>query len=429
MKRRKLTCVACIVIMFAMILNGCGSGTDTTAADNKSTSAEEDTVTPENIAPMAEEDTMEVSASEGPTSQEEKEPEKQGNEEVSEKDGTETSVSVVDSDLKVSEGLEFESNDDGTCTIKGIGVCTDTDLVIPTESPKGEKVTWIDERAFYNLEDVESITLLNGTYEIDDYAFQYGEFTALSIIGGSPIINKSAFSSCEDLKSILISDCNLQADEYAFFSCGKDADVKFINCSGTIGEYAFQYSDMLTLEMNNCELEIQKSAFSTCENLTSITIADTSIEADEYAFFGCGDSAKVEMTNCQVVLDDYAFQYSSLESLTISGSKLETGKSAFSSCEDLVTITINCDQITLDEYTFFGCEDLVNVSLCENTESAEVSIDDYAFQYCERLETAAIGGSVVKLGKYVFSGCADSLIITHDGNSYTAQSVEDGISS
>ena len=84
---------------------------------------------------------------------------------------------IVASDLKPSEGLEFESNGDDTCTLVGIGICKDADLVIPTESPDGETLTVIEEDAFMGLEDVSSVTLLNGNYEVEDRAFQYGEMT------------------------------------------------------------------------------------------------------------------------------------------------------------------------------------------------------------------------------------------------------------
>lgn len=102
---------------------------------------------------------------------------------------------------------------------------------------------------------------MNFNYEVGKNAFQYGEFTTLNIIGGSPVIKKSAFSSCEDLASISFSDCNIQADEYAFFSCGKNADITFTNCTGIIEKNAFQYGDVVSLTISNCELEIEKVPF------------------------------------------------------------------------------------------------------------------------------------------------------------------------
>lgn len=80
-----------------------------------------------------------------------------------------------------------------TCTIVGIGICKDNDIVIPEKSPSGDIVTSIDEYAFFNLEDIDSITFVNYNYEIDKYAFQYGEFTTLNIIGVSQLSKKAAF--------------------------------------------------------------------------------------------------------------------------------------------------------------------------------------------------------------------------------------------
>lgn len=330
-----------------------------------------------------------------------------------------TESNIVNSDLKPSAGLEFESNGDGTCTLVGIGICTDTDLVIPTESPDGDTLTLIEEYAFMSLEDVNSVTLLNYNYEVDERAFQYGEMEAVHIIGGTPIIGKSAFSSCEKLVSITFENCTPQIDEYAFFSCGKDADVSFVNCTGTVDQYAFQYSDFINLSMAGCDLTIDKSAFSSCEDLTSVIIRDSTITADEYAFFGIGDSAKVEMTDCSVILDDRAFQYASLSELVITGEVLEVGESTFSSCEDLTTIDIDCTIVTLGEYAFFGCEDLISVSICDNGKSDNtISIDNRAFQYCDSLTSVTIGNGEVEVGEYVFSGCAEGLNVSIDGKEY-----------
>ena len=335
---------------------------------------------------------------------------------------------IVATDLEPSEGFEFESNGDGTCTITGIGTCTDEDIVIPLESPAGETVTLIKKYALYSLENVNSITLVNYTYEVDENAFQYGEFKAVNIIGGSPVINKSAFSSCEDLTSISFSDCNIQADKYAFYNCGKDADVSFSNCTGVIEENAFQYGDFSTLTISNCELQIEKSAFSSCEDLTSVVFTDSTLETEEYAFYSCGDSAKIEMTNCSLTFDDRTFQYSSLESLTITGSKVHMGDSVFSSCENLATVNIDCGSVILGEYAFYSCEDLKSVAICENANSDnEIKIDDRAFQYCKRLETVNIGNGNIEIGEAVFSSCADNLVIVVAEKNYTADVLKNGL--
>lgn len=410
--RKKINALlgGCILLVIAINLMGCGGNIDSAVNENNSTSQSSDIDrTNKKDTPMSEAiDSEEESNS------------------ISETSKTNTQMEV--SNLKLSAGLEFESNGDGTCSIIGIGTCTDRDIVIPDRSPEGDVVTLIDEYALYSLENVDSITLINCNYEIDENAFQYGEFATLNIIGGNPVIKKSAFSSCEDLTSISFSNCNIQADEYAFYSNGKDADVTFSNCTGVIGENAFQYSDFISLSINNCDLEIEKSAFSSCEKLMSIIFTDSTIKTEEYAFYSCGDSANIEMTNCSLILDDRTFQYSSLDSLTITGSNIEMGESVFSSCEDLSSVTINCNSVTLDKYAFYSCEDLTDVIICENAGTDnDIKIDDSVFQYCKRLDTVTVGKGNIELGKYVFASCDDNLVITIAGENYTAESIKDGL--
>lgn len=64
----------------------------------------------------------------------------------------------------------------------------------------------------------------------------------------------------------------------------KDTELTFSNCTGTIDKRAYQYSDLLTLLIDTCDLDIGESAFSSCENMASITFIDSTVDVDEYAF-------------------------------------------------------------------------------------------------------------------------------------------------
>lgn len=333
---------------------------------------------------------------------------------------------TIPTDLKPSEGFEFKSNGDGTCTLVEIGTCTDKNIVIPEKSPAGDTVTLIGEYALMSIK-ADSVTLLNYNYEIDERAFQYGKFKVLNITGGNPIIGESAFSSCEKIETITFQNCKIEAGEYSFLSCGKDAALTFIDCTGYIDERAFQYSDFDSISFTNCNLEIDDSSFSSCDNVKSLTISESTLSIGEYAFMSLGKSANIIISNSNVKFDDRAFQYSSLNTINISGGTLEMGDSVFSNCEDLMDVTINCN-VSMGEYAFMSCEDLVNVSICDNENSDnEIKIDDRAFQYCESLVSVKIGKGNVKIGSYVFNNCADELIITVAENVYTAESLKKGI--
>lgn len=338
-----------------------------------------------------------------------------------------TSVPTVPTDLKPSEGFEFESNGDGTCTLVKIGTCTDKDVVIPEKSPNGDTVTLIGEYALMSL-DADSVTLVNYNYEIDERAFQYGEFKTLNIIGGSPVFGESAFSSCEDIETITFQNCKIETNEYSFMSCGKDAVLTFTDCTGYIDERTFQYGDFESISFTGCDLELDDSSFSSCENVKELIILDSKITANEYSFMSMGKSADIKITDSNIKLEDRAFQYSSLNTININGGTLEMGDSVFSNCEDLTDIVIDCDNIFIGEYAFMTCEDLKSVSICDNEKTDnKIEIDDRAFQYCEQLAAVKIGSGDIKIGSYAFNDCADNLTIIVAGKNYTADSIKNGI--
>jgi len=87
-----------------------------------------------------------------------------------------------------SEGLAFTSNGDGTCYVSGIGTCTDTDIMIPSEY-NGMTVTGIGYYAFssdvMNENVLTSITIPSSIIRIDEGAFRY-QYNLLSAIFEDP---------------------------------------------------------------------------------------------------------------------------------------------------------------------------------------------------------------------------------------------------
>lgn len=71
----------------------------------------------------------------------------------------------------LDNGLAYASNGNGTCTLTGLGSCTDPYIVIPTTSPAGDVVTAIAARAFYGCEFVTAIQLPSTVSSIGALAF------------------------------------------------------------------------------------------------------------------------------------------------------------------------------------------------------------------------------------------------------------------
>ena len=70
-----------------------------------------------------------------------------------------------------SNTLAFASAGDGTCTVIGIGSCTDSCVVIPAYSPAGDKVTAVAARALYGLKQINAIQIPPTVEHIGTLAF------------------------------------------------------------------------------------------------------------------------------------------------------------------------------------------------------------------------------------------------------------------
>jgi len=183
---------------------------------------------------------------------------------VNPSDPAESDSGVTD-DMACSEGLAYASNGDGTCTVVGIGSCTDTDVVIP-KTYNGENVTGIGDRAFQYCTGLTSIVIPNSVTSIGE----------------------SVFVNCTGLTSITIPDNVTSIGMMTFFRCSSLASITIPDGVTSIGTAAFfECIGMTSITIPDGVTGISNEAFYGCSGLTSITIPDsvTSIGID--AFYGC----------------------------------------------------------------------------------------------------------------------------------------------
>ena len=105
-----------------------------------------------------------------------------------------------------SNTLQFTSNRNKTCYISGIGSCTDTDIIIPVKSPKGDSVIGIGERAFADCDNITSITIPKSVTNI------------------AP----SGFIGCDNLESIIINQDN--SKYHVTDNCIIETEAKTLVC-------------------------------------------------------------------------------------------------------------------------------------------------------------------------------------------------------
>lgn len=353
--------------------------------------------------------------------------------------------------LPESEGFVFESNGDGTCNLKGIGLCKDTDIVIPEKSPEGDVITKIDEYAFYDVENISSIIFAGRKIEIADNAFQSCEFEKLVISGCELDIGESAFSYCDDISSIYIGNSTVNIDEYAFYDAGKSTGIMIHNVNGFMDDSAFQACGAVKLSVQGSSLELGEEVFAYSDDFETVEFVDSTVDIGSYAFYDVGEDMAVAFNNCGIEIDDNAFQSCGIVSLEINGSETVLGKEAFAYCEDLTDVVFGANNVEIGIYAFYDCSALMNVSVAaESTDNdLEIVIDDSAFQSCavqnvvigcgnvkmgdeafaysEKLISVEFKGSALKVGSDAFYDCPDELVILYKGMKYNKQSIEDAM--
>ncbi len=361
----------------------------------------------------------------------------------------ELTVEAEYANLPESQGFEFESNGDGTCTLTKIGTCSDKDIVIPKKSPSGDTITKIGEYAFDSAEDINSIVFAGKTLELDKESFQSCEVEKIIITGCDIKIGENAFSYCEDVSEVYISNSKLEVDSDSFYDAGKNMSVKIVNCTGILDETAFQSCGIAGLTINESTLELGENVFSYCEDLAEITFDNSIVKIGSDAFYDAGNDATVIFTNCGLNIEDNAFESSDLTTLNISGSDTVMGENTFAYCEDLTDVVFGANNTKIGPYSFYDCTSLVNVSIAADSENdslelvidenafescsvqnviigrGKVKIGENAFSYCEDLSSVEIKGMLSDIGDDAFYDCPEELAIRYNGQNYNKENIEE----
>ena len=176
---------------------------------------------------------------------------------------------------------------------------------------------------------------------------------------------------------------------------------------------------------------IERSAFSDCRGLTSVTIPNSVTRIGESAFSGCSGLTSVTIPNSVTSIGESAFSgCSGLTSVTIPNSVTSIGDKTFYGCSSLSSITIPNSVTSIGEYAFDGCIGLTSVTIPNSVTSigyrtfyysgltsvsipnSVTSIGNEAFSGCNGLTSITIPNSVTSIGDWAFSGCSGLTSIT-----------------
>ena len=159
-------------------------------------------------------------------------------------------------------------------------------------------------------------------------------------------------------------------------------------------------------------IAIGESAFSECNNLTSVFIPKSVTTIGSYAFSHCVNITSVNIPDSVTSIGTNAFYYcSNLISITIPDSVTTLGDHAFLFCTKLSSVSIGRSIKSIGFETFGYCRQLTSVTIPNSV----TSIDNCAFYNCWNLKSIVIPVSVTSIGECALSGCDNLTSIYYSG--------------
>ena len=226
-------------------------------------------------------------------------------------------------------------------------------------------VTSIGEKAFYECEELKSVTIPNTVTSIGRSAFENCYYLTSVNLGSSVTsIGKWAFFECSSLTDVTIPNSVNTIEEEVFYNCYNLSSVTFGNSVNTIGGNAFcNCFSLADVDLPNSVTTIEYRAFQCCESLTSVTIGNSVESIGNYTFAGCSKLAWVKIGNSVKSIGYEAFcGCYELTDVNLPSSLTSIGYSAFEDCLVLKSITIPNSVESIGEKAFQYCYGLTSVT-------------------------------------------------------------------
>ena len=366
-------------------------------------------------------------------------------------------------EMLYSQGLAYIANGDGTCSVSGIGNCTDKNVFIP-KTYNGMTVTEIESYAFRGCQELISVVIPdkvtwvgtgafsgcdklvveeNGVRYVDKWVVDCdSSVTDVVLRESTQGIAFQAFTYCHNLKTISIPSGVSNVTKHMF----SDSSQVFVEDKGIIyvdrwvvggdrtaseivlrddtvgiGSEAFLQNDnIVSVVIPDSVMHIGPGVFSGCEKLTFIKIGNGVTSICNHAFSGCRNLSSVVIGSNVTSIGDRAFaNCHNLTSINIPDSVTSIGEGAFCNCDSLTSITIPAGVTEIKEGAFLGCHGLNEIQISEGNQHYVV-LDDMLFTkdmsvliWCShRKNTVAVPDGVTRIGNYAFFAMVNLTSVT-----------------
>ena len=229
-------------------------------------------------------------------------------------------------------------------------------------------VTIMKDGVFFNNTSLTSVKLPKGLKNFWDHAF-CGCKALNNIVMPSTVegIYNNVFEGCESLSNVTFNDRYTTLGHHVFKNCPLAA-VTFPKTLNSIGEYAFENTNLTTVDLSNTQItSLPNGCFYICENLSDVKLPIGFTSIGKKAFYK-SSIASITFPPSLQKIDEWAFQYAKLTNVVIPTSCDIIGTAAFADNANLTTVVINGTKCYLANEVFANCSNLKDVYITSNSQ-------------------------------------------------------------
>ena len=298
---------------------------------------------------------------------------------------------------------------------------------------RGSLLTKIQGATFLNCDFIKTISIPIGVTKIGDSAFQdCSGLTAVYYAGTKAQWNEiiiSAGNDCLLATTVYCSDGPVnnaydyivkddhtveitgyngnnadleipsQIGEYTVTSIGNEAfcrnntidSITLPDTITSIGEYAFYYSDLKSIDIGNGVEIIGRNAFGGCDYLETLIIGDSLSTIGYNAFYICSSFKNITVSENNK-------NFSAVNNVLFNKDKTELLKYCTGSYDSGYSIPTTVTHVADD--SFYGAKWLKEITITDNV----TTLGSYAFSDCTQLSDVHIGAGVQNIGLNAFGG-------------------------
>lgn len=222
----------------------------------------------------------------------------------------------------------------------------------------GEGITTINDRAFFALYGLKTISIPN-------------TITSIGI---------GAFNECRSLEHITIPNSVTEVTHVVFDKC----------------------SSLKSISIPNSVISIGEQTFNECFSLESIAIPASVTSIGTSALYCCYSLSDIILPSSITSISSSLFYYCmALKNFTARGSVTSIASNVFCDCRALSSFTGTFAITNIASSMFYHCNSLKQLIIPESV----TSIDMYAFEQCYCLASITIPSSVTSIGSNAFRNC------------------------